>query len=365
MKIALLTRGGFDNPKIWSGTPSTIFRKMEQIENVQITTADMELPRGFRGLYYHSLCSVFFFMYHTHDFLLRPIFGCILRHIFKKIGKQDYTLQINDYYIPDFLRKYGKHAIYIDAHRPDWWKELCKGDKRILRDTYTKDFNHATKKSLLNADLIFTQNEWTRQGMIRDFGINPDIIFNVRFGVNLQPLFEEKDYSKNMMLIVLREGFEEPKGLNLLLKAFPLVRKQVKNVELAVVGSSVGKGIEGVTNYVNQPREVTVKLFKECTLYVMPALAEPNGITYLEALANKVPIVGLNRYALPEFTGNGEWGFLCENEEPKELANVIVKALSDKIRLKGMGEKGQKFVIENYNWDMVIANMINLMKTNK
>lgn len=94
----------------------------------------------------------------------------------------------------------------------------------------------------------------------------------------------------------------------------------------------------------------------------MPALREPNGITYLEGLANKAPIVGLNRFAFPEFSGNGEWGFICNNDDPQELADTIIKALSDKETLKIMGEKGQKFVIENYNWDKVVNNMIDIMK---
>ena len=68
--------------------------------------------------------------------------------------------------------------------------------------------------------------------------------------------------------------------------------------------------MDGVTYYYNEPRSKTVELLQKATLYVMPAIREPNGITYLEALANKTPIIGLNRFAFPEFCGYGEYGFI-------------------------------------------------------
>ena len=70
-------------------------------------------------------------------------------------------------------------------------------------------------------------------------------------------------YSKDLLLIVLRKGTERLKGLNLLLEAFPIVRKSCPTAELAVVGTT-GPEIEGVQYYYNQPRETTVELFKKC-----------------------------------------------------------------------------------------------------
>ena len=164
-----------------------------------------------------------------------------------------------------------------------------------------------------------------------------------------------------MLLIVLRKGTEKYKGLLLLLEAFKVLKKKRPNAKLAVVGTQLEETPEGVTWYFDQPRSVTVELFRKATLYVMPALSEPNGITYLEALANKTPIVGLNRFAFPEFSGDGKWGFMVENEDHEELAAVLERALDDKILLKEMGETGQKFVMNRYKWDLVADKMIDEM----
>lgn len=108
-------------------------------------------------------------------------------------------------------------------------------------------------------------------------------------------------------------------------------------------------------------KENTVELFKRCTLYTMPALAEPNGTTYVEALANKAPIVGLNKFSAPEFSGYGKYGFMASEATPQSVADVIIEALSDKERLKRMGEEGQQFVMKTFTWEVVCQKMLDSM----
>ena len=213
------------------------------------------------------------------------------------------------------------------------------------------------RQSLSSMNMIFTQNQWTKDFIIKEYGINKNKVINIHFGVNLKPLMSKKDYSKDLLLIVLRKGTERLKGLNLLLDAFPLVREACPTAELAVVGTN-GPDVEGVQYYYNQPRETTVELFKKCTLYTMPALFEPNGITFLEALANKAPIVGLNRFAFPEFAGYGKYGFIVDNADKFSLSQTIISALSDKQKLEIMGIKGQEYVLSNFSWDKTVSSLI-------
>jgi glycosyltransferase involved in cell wall biosynthesis len=198
--------------------------------------------------------------------------------------------------------------------------------------------------------------------VLSEYGFEAKKVFNVGFGINVNPFYGDKNYDNELLLIVLRKGTEKYKGLYLLLEAFKYLRVKRPTVKLAVVGTESTVEIEGVSYYYNESRTKTLELYQASTLYVMPALSEPNGVTYLEALANRTPIVGLNRFAMPEFSGFGEWGFLVENEDPIELATVIDEALSDKNRLKEMGIKGQKFVIEKYKWDIVVDKMIQAIR---
>ena len=254
-----------------------------------------------------------------------------------------------------------KFFIYLDCELNYEQKFLRR---RILpgKEWFLHRYNHNVSRSLMNTQLIFTMNEWTAREIIRCYSIPKEKVINVGFGVNSSFLEEEKTYDNNLLLIVLRKGTERYKGLHLLLKAFKQLHQRNKGLRLAVVGTDVGMTIDGVECYYNQPREVTLRLFREATLYVMPSLCEPNGITYLEALANKTPIVGLNRFAFPEFAGYGKYGFIVEEENSDELVNVIENALADKEHLAKMGADGQAFVRERYNWDIVCDKMYKQIK---
>jgi glycosyltransferase involved in cell wall biosynthesis len=360
-EICIANRGDSDNPKLWSGTPLAIKNILKLKSDTSYSILDWELNKVLLWFYCVIFSKIFFLLNSSREKWLSSFASRTITKKINKLPDQDFILFICDFFVPKKLRNRSRYALYTDSHVVEYLK-YCSEDKRFFKNYCINDYNINTKEQLKYFDLVFTQNEWTRQGFIKDYKLDPSKVFNVGFGVNLIPYTGEKDYSKELLLIVLRKGTEEYKGLYLLLDAFKMLKKGLPQLQLAVVGTEQKVIIEGVTYYYNQPRETTVELFRQCTLYTMPAISEPNGVTYLEALANKAPIVGLNRFAVPEFSGNGEWGFTSEKEDPQEIANVIEYALSDKERLKKMGLKGQQFVMENYRWEIVVEKMLTEMK---
>ena len=163
------------------------------------------------------------------------------------------------------------------------------------------------------------------------------------------------------MLIVLRKGKEKVKGLLLLLDAFKILKKDLCDVTLHVVGTELSP-IDGVLYYLNPSQSEKEYLYRHSSLYVMPAIREPNGITYLEALAHKTPIVGLNRFAIPEFTNDGEYGIVVSNSDPYQLAIDLKIAMKNPNKLEQMGLLGQKYVEQNYSWDMTIAKIFKIVR---
>lgn len=360
MKLLLLARGGFKNPKSWSGTPYILGKELQKLPEAEIETIDWQISKRVLQFYHILISKVIFNWGTSRDPLLQPLFKHKISAIIKKQNKSDWFLFISDYSLPDNTPIPFKKAVYFDSFLKDFVYYI--EDKRWFKGQYMNYYEKVNKATLKKIDLIFTQNEWSRQGVISTYNISAKKVYNVGFGINVQPYFGPKDYDSELLLIVLRKGTEKYKGLHLLLEALGLIRKENPNIQLAVVGTDVGDGLPGVSCYVDQPREITVELFKKAALYVMPALHEPNGITYLEALANKAPIVGLNRFAVPEFSGYGEWGFMIEKADPAELASLIADALADKERLKDMGLKGQQFVSKRYRWDLVVGKMHRLMQ---
>jgi glycosyltransferase involved in cell wall biosynthesis len=256
------------------------------------------------------------------------------------------------------LEDKGIQAIYTDATITAHIKYgLVKYPEKLIKSVNRQFIKYAPR-----IDVFFTMNEWTKESLINDFNIEPNKVHNVSFGINVEPYFGVKNYSNMLLLTVIRKGAEKLKGTYLLLDAFKLAKKKLPNIKLAVVGSTL-ENIDGVTYYEGYPREKTKELFKEASVYIMPALMEVNGITYLEALASKSPTLGLNRCAYPEFCGYGKYGFIAKEATSESIEEQILQAFSNVDRLKNMGELGQKFVLAKFTWDRTADNIINILNS--
>jgi glycosyltransferase involved in cell wall biosynthesis len=361
MKICLAGRGDITNKILWSGTPKQLNDQLSTIKNIEVSRIDWSLFKPIFS-FYCVVISKFLFTWGTaRDPLLNKYAEKRIVSVLNKQAKKDeFILFISDYCIPKEIETKYHFAVYFDSFLKKQFEYTENKKSGLLY--FLKFYEKKNIEYLQRVDIIFTQNEWSRQCVLSEYGFEAKKVFNVGFGINVNPFYGDKNYDNELLLIVLRKGTEKYKGLYLLLEAFKYLRVKRPTVKLAVVGTESTVEIEGVSYYYNESRTKTLELFQTSTLYVMPALSEPNGVTYLEALANRTPIVGLNRFAMPEFSGFGEWGFLVENENPIELANVIDVALSDKNRLKEMGIKGQKFVIEKYKWDIVVDKMIQAIR---
>lgn len=345
-KIVVAAWGNPKDEKVWSKIPSILVKRFyaddERLETFNLQSFETSWMK-----FISKLISILFRLrimtrsFCVHHFYEKKYDGFIQKHTGDKI------LFIAEHCSKRSFKNVDQY-VYMDSVLRPYYK--FDEETSLFAKLQLPLYEKCDKRSLMSMTKIFTQNQWTKDFLVNEYSIDENKVFNVHFGVNLKPLETEKNYDENLLLIVLRKGTERLKGLDLLLEAFPLVKKVISNARLAVVGTE-GPNIDGVDYYYNQPRNVTINLFERSTLYTMPALFEPNGITYLEALANKTPIVGLNRFALPEFTGYGKFGFIVDQADKNELAKVIISALSDKDKLKQMGDDGQKYVMSNFSWD--------------
>lgn len=348
MNICLLSPWPLEGTFSWQVTCNMLAKHLAAQANVNVDLLSYN-PTSYIGYKIYQKIRRFVYTWNSpQDLFLRSMFKRRLKNVLQSQNKSyDVYLFVGTVgcavELPDMQ---GKCVAYTDCHIPDLNAYRRYKPFMFLGIWY---YNKSLKKDLSCTRMLLTQNDWSGKRFIGEYQYDEKKVREVKFGVNLKMYNGDKDYTKNLLLIVLRKGLENSKGLTLLLEAFPLIKKAVPSAQLAVVGTDVGNNIEGVTCYYNQPRSVTEQLFKESTLYVMPAKTEPNGITFLEGLANKSPIVGLNKFSFPEFSGNGAWGVISV-AEPQKLASDIIKVLEDKEKLAQMGVEGQAFARENYTW---------------
>lgn len=241
------------------------------------------------------------------------------------------------------------------------WNTMFQFSKSIDRYTVRmlREVEELERESFAQIEHFFPTAEYVRDDLIDHYGIEPRRITVVGTGRGNIAAFEgEKDYANGHILCVAKVRFEE-KGGPLLIEAFKIAQAANPKLKLVLVGQEQYRQL-----LVNTPNVILhghlswaelQSLFNGAALYAMPAMSEPWGLVYLEALACKTPLLGMNRNALPEIMQHGRYGFLVDEPKPEQVADALLQAFSDSQRLRQMGETGQKHCLENYSWDHVAA----------
>jgi glycosyltransferase involved in cell wall biosynthesis len=248
--------------------------------------------------------------------------------------------------------------LYVD-NTYDLWESQATA-ARELSPYQRRWYRRMEQCSLRNLRHIFTVGQHVAENLASMWGVPRERISTVGAGLGGITAYNgPKDYRRAEMLIVAKVRPND-KGLPLLLAALQRVRQQRPDATLTVIGGAnypevaVAGGATG-TGWIDL-RELQ-QLYEKATLFVMPATYEPWGLSYIEALACRTPVVGLARNAFPEISGNGRYGFILSQTSPQALAALLLDAFSDPQRLEQMGREGQQHVLNHYRWEQV-ANKI-------
>jgi glycosyltransferase involved in cell wall biosynthesis len=218
-------------------------------------------------------------------------------------------------------------------------------------------FEQAERESLSGLSHVFTFGSYVRDNLIACYGLPPDRVTAVGSGMGaIEPYNGPKSYGKPALLFVAKHLFQAKGGV-LLLEAFELARRRRPDLTLTVVGDERSRAFvgarPGITFHAHLPWNALQQLYRDATLLVQPMLNDPWGQVYLEAMASRTAVMGLNRNGLPELVDGGRHGFLVDRADPVALGEAIVSAVSDPQRLERMAATAQRHVLANYSWNRV------------
>lgn len=234
------------------------------------------------------------------------------------------------------------------TYRDEYWGQLEQlheefGDMSVLGHP---GFNprHLRKRTerenslLRDAGAVVAFSEWAASYLRDDLHLDPDCIHVVPPGANvlqvddLESTLEARLVRPHRRLLFVGVDFAR-KGGPVMLDAFAIVRSRRPETTLTIAGprkwptaGAPGPGVEFVGRLsISQ----TIEAFASHDLFVMPSVFEPFGIVYAEALANGLPCVGPNRFAVPEMVHHGQTGRLVDSLHPEEIAEAILATLDD------------------------------------
>jgi glycosyltransferase involved in cell wall biosynthesis len=85
-----------------------------------------------------------------------------------------------------------------------------------------------------------------------------------------------------------------------------------------------------------------IDLHKVGTVFCMPSPVELQSIAMLEAMASGKPVVAVDAGPLKELCQDKRNGFLCETDNYQEIAEAIVRIISDPKLCESMGKESEK-----------------------
>lgn len=281
----------------------------------------------------------------------------------------------------------------ISAHsleplRP-WKAEQLGGGYRVS--------SYVEKTAYEGAAAIIAVSHGMRADILRSYpDVDPDKVHVIHNGIDLEkwhaPATDEEralqaevierfgvDTTRPTVMFVGR--ITRQKGLPYFLRAARLLAPEVQiilaagapdtpeiaaEVEELVVGLQKERsGVILISEML--PQKQLSALLDVADVFITPSIYEPLGIVNLEAMALGLPVVGTATGGIPDVIVDGETGFLVPIDQlndgtgtplnpekfEKDMADRLMRVLSDPELAKRMGRAGLKRAREEFSWEAI------------
>jgi len=227
----------------------------------------------------------------------------------------------------------------------------------------------------------------TREAILR-LGAMPERVRTIPIGIepsgfdipvaHVAQFRVEHSITQGVLLVGMVGWIQPLKGWHVLVDAIPFVRVAFPNVKFLFVGDCI---TDESKNYQTQLRARLTELGQEdaviwlgyrqdiplimnaCDI-VLQASIEPEtlGVTILEAMAARRPVICSDIGALSEVNLHGETGLVIAPNQPVELAGAIKRLLGDAELRTRMGVQGRRRVEERFTQQQQVQAHIELFQ---
>jgi glycosyltransferase involved in cell wall biosynthesis len=196
------------------------------------------------------------------------------------------------------------------------------------------------------------------------FAVIPNGVDLERFATPLPVcgMRDEFGIPRRAPLIGVVARLEPEKGHRFLIDAMPAILATAPDAWLAIVGegseadalraqsASLGRSISERIVFTGRRDDVSA-LTADLTVAALPSLREAQGISILEAMARRRPVVASAVGGIPEVITDGVDGLLVPPADSPALATAIGSLLTDSALCERIGEAGYRTVAERFSID--------------
>ena len=227
------------------------------------------------------------------------------------------------------------------------------------------------RRVLTKADWITATSEALRQSTLAVLPEAAGKITTIPFGVDVPP--SPAPMPEDPVRLCYTKNHKPIYGLDLLIRALPLVRSQIPDIRLTVAGTGATTeqykalarelDLDDIVDFVGHvDNRRMFSLLRDHHIMVMPSLSESFGVAALEAAACARPVIASRVGGVPEVVEDGVTGMLLPPGDITALAGAIKKLATDLPTCERMGLAGYDLVRERYSCERSLDMMIDVYR---
>lgn len=225
------------------------------------------------------------------------------------------------------------------------------------------------------SDEIIVHGEKLKEQMVKEYHLPSEKVHAIHIGEHeVAPFkeYEREDIKEDGNLVLFFGRIYEYKGLEYLIKAEPIITKEVPNAKIVIAGA--GENFRKYEEMMGNRRENFIvhnyrisykegaELFQRSSVVVLPYIDASQSGVVPTAYGFKKPVVITDVGSIPEIVDDGKTGFIVPPRDSEALARAVVKLLKDEELRKEMGENAYKKLKEDFSWDKIAEKTIEVYK---
>lgn len=224
----------------------------------------------------------------------------------------------------------------------------------------------------MSSDRVICVSEYekeliTKAGFKANFRILPNGVDLNEFASGKKSFYDSARFkNKKILLTVCR--LTAHKKVDLIIKAMAKLPTEFNDLVLVVVGPDEGElsnlrefsrslGIEEKVVFMGKlSREELINAYASADLFCLASVSEAFGIAVVEAMAARVPVIGVDKCAIPELIEDKVTGLLAK-DTPDSIAEKITTILENEGASKKLVAKAFAKVRDKYNWEVIVPQL--------
>ena len=237
-------------------------------------------------------------------------------------------------------------AVVVEIHG-DWrtWSRLYGSRARALVAPLA---DRAALVAIRGADAVRTLSPFTT-GIVREAGVEPTLSFTTYTELTAfaEPPVAPLPGRPTALFIGVLERY---KNVHAIAEAWRLAAPRVPEATLRIVGDGRHRDVaealvRELPGRVSWDRRLetpdVVKAFDDAWLLLLASRSEGTPRVVLEALCRGRAVVGARAGGIPDVVRDGETGLLVDPDRPGEIADALVRILSDPALAERLGAEGK------------------------